>query len=142
MIFGPSLSGLTGKIMKLNKTPKQTVRAYCQHCLVLDRFNAELVRDCQGDQAYTGPCPFFPYRLGKRIPVKIFRAFCLQCMGGSPSMVRDCQSVHCLIHSYRFGKNPARIGKGASGEVMEKMNAAKRIVSNGFSSQNQFSVGE
>ncbi len=46
-------------------TLKQAVRAYCQHCLGLNYFNTEAIRDCQGDQAYIGHCPLFPYHMGK-----------------------------------------------------------------------------
>lgn len=97
-------------------TPKETVRAYCTHCLGLAQLNAEAVRDCQGDQAFTGPCPFFPYRLGKRIPVRVFRAFCIDCMGGQPRLVKDCPATTCEVFPYRFGKNPALRGqvRGAS----------------------------
>ena len=96
--------------------PKETVRAYCTQCLGLTQFNAEAVRDCQGDQAFTGPCPFFPYRLGRRTPIRVFRAFCLQCMGGSSNLVRECKVDSCPAHPYRFGKNPALKGqvRGAS----------------------------
>jgi len=101
-------------------TPKETIRAYCTHCLGLAQFNTEAVKDCQGDQAFSGPCPFFPYRMGKRIPVKVFRAFCLQCMGGNRELVRECETVSCPTYPYRFGKNPAKKGQGASKETMKK----------------------
>lgn len=124
------------------KSPKQTIRAYCQHCLGLKQFNTESIRDCQGDQAFLSPCPFFPYRLGKRILVKVFRAFCLDCMGGSPSMVLACQAITCRIYPYRFGKNPARIGQGRSSEDMARLRAVRITVSKKISAQNQFSPGK
>lgn len=122
------------------KSPKQTIRAYCQHCLGLNQFNAEAIKDCQGDQAYSGPCPFFPFRLGKRSPVKVFRAFCLACMGGSHSMVKECETTDCLIHPYRFGKNPARTGKGSSPEVMARIRAQRHTLSQEIFVQNEFTM--
>jgi len=101
-------------------TPKETVRAYCTHCLGLTQFNAEAVRDCQGDQAYAGPCPLFPYRMGKRTPVRVFRAFCLQCMGGNRGLVRECETVSCPVHPYRFGKSPALKGQVRGASLLSK----------------------
>jgi hypothetical protein len=98
-------------------TPQQAVKAYCQQCLRMKQFNADQVRDCQGDHI---KCPFFPYRLGKRPPVKVFRAFCIDCMGGYRETVIDCPSVKCECYPYRMGKNEARKGLGASKEAMGK----------------------
>ena len=38
-------------------------------------------------------------------PLKRIRAFCLECMGGSHRLVRDCADVSCHFHPYRFGRN-------------------------------------
>jgi len=107
-------------------TPLETVKAYCAHCLGMPQHNADEIRNCQGDQAYPGPCPFFPYRMGKRTPVRVFRAFYLQCMGGNREFVRECQTVSCPVHPYRFGKNPAKKGQGASKETMKKARQSKK----------------
>jgi len=105
----------------MNKfTPTQTVRAYCTHCLGLPQFNKEVVKDCQGDLAYQGPCPLFLYRMGKRIPVKVFRAFCLECMGGNREFIRECETVTCPIHPYRLGKNPSLKGQVRGASLMSK----------------------
>lgn len=111
-----------GKMQSMNEklTPLETVRASCTHCLGLAQFNTEAVRNCQGDQSVNGPCPFFPYRMGKRISIRVFRAFCLQCMGGSPNLVRECETVSCPVYPYRMGKNPAKRGQGASVEILKK----------------------
>lgn len=92
-------------------TPKQTIKTYCVHCLGLPRFDTKVVSDCEGDQAANGACPFFPYRMGKRPPVKIFRAYCLYCQGGSREAVASCPVESCPVHPYRFGKNPKLIGR-------------------------------
>ena len=98
-------------------TPKETVHHFCHVC-VQSRLESE-VENCGGQLVYaTGKtCPFFPYRLGKRLPIKVFRQFCLECMGGSSVLVRECEKDDCPMHSYRFGKNPARIGKGHFAQV-------------------------
>lgn len=119
------------------ETPKQIIHAYCQHCLGLSHFKTDEVRDCQGDKAYSGSCPFFPYRLGKRPSVRVFRVFCLQCMGDSVGLVRECETSNCIIHYYRFGKNPTRIGKGRGPEVMSRARAQKLTLSKGISIQNK-----
>ncbi|PKN30509.1 MAG: hypothetical protein CVU64_03190 [Deltaproteobacteria bacterium HGW-Deltaproteobacteria-21] len=78
----------------------------------MDQFNRNEVENCRGDTCHAGPCPLFPYRMGRRIPVRVFRPFCLQCMGGSVNFVRECSTETCPVHPYRFGKNPARMGMG------------------------------
>lgn len=97
---------------KAKLTPKETARAKCTECLGLVQFNRNEIQDCKGDTCYSGPCPLFPYRLGRRTPVKVFRAFCLQCMGGSVNLVRECDTLTCPVHPYRMGRNPARAGMG------------------------------
>ncbi len=92
-------------------TPKGAVRAYCKQCLGLMRWNGEAVDDCQGDRAANGPCPFHPYRMGRRPSVKVFRCFCLHCTGGDRAYVNDCPATSCPAYPYRFGKNPALTGK-------------------------------
>jgi len=92
-------------------TPAGAVRAYCQDCLGTKQFNTDMVRDCQGDKDPNGPCAFFPYRLGKRPSVKVFRKFCLDCMIGDREAVACCETENCVCHPYRFGKNPALLGK-------------------------------
>ena len=94
------------------KTPKEACLAYCRECVQGER-RPELVESCQGDQAIGGLCPFYPYRLGQKRPsVKVIRKFCVQCMGGSEHLVRDCESVECLCWPYRMGTNPSRKGIG------------------------------
>ncbi len=92
-------------------TPREALKAQCQQCLGLNQFHPNEVQNCQGDTCHVGPCPLFPYRLGKRSPVKVLRAFCLHCMGGDSVFVRECGTVPCPVHPYRFGKNPAMMGK-------------------------------
>lgn len=97
------------------KTPSATVRGQCKDCLCLSRWDRETVLTCQGDTCLTGPCPIYPYRGGKRIPVKVFRAFCKHCLGGQGSFIKNCSSIHCRIYPYRFGTNPSRQGIGRKG---------------------------
>jgi len=103
--------------MQTRRTPKETIHNFCHYC-IKSRSDAE-VENCGGQLVYaTGrPCPFFPYRMGKRSPLKVFRQFCLECMGGSSALVRECDKEDCPMHSYRFGKNP--FIKGADKERMD-----------------------
>jgi hypothetical protein len=116
-------------------TPKETVHSRCHYC-VQSRHDAQVI-SCGGDMVYaTGkPCPFFPYRAGKRSPMKVFRQFCLECMGGSPSLVRECEKEDCLMYSYRFGKNPSI--KGSDRERMEAIRPPGSTFSPAKSVQNQ-----
>lgn len=107
----PTTKHKRGKIMEeIQKLmPKEAIRAYCMQCLGMKQLNTDQVKDCQGDQV---KCSFFPYRLGKRPPVKVFRKFCLQdCMNGYRGLVADCTTKDCPNHPYRMGTNPALIGK-------------------------------
>ena len=45
-------------------------------------------------------------------PVKTIRAKCLECSGGQPSEVRNCQIPECPLFPFRLGKNPNRKGIG------------------------------
>lgn len=94
-------------------TPKDTVHNFCHTC-VCSRQD-KVVDKCDGHTVYaTGKeCPFYPYRNGdKRISVKVFRAFCMECQGDSYQAIENCNVEQCLVYPYRFGKNPARLGYG------------------------------
>jgi len=91
--------------------PGEAKRKLCVQCIGKGQFNTEEVRNCQGDQAKTGACPIYPYRIRERMSVKVFRKFCLQCMGGSRDAVSECQTDDCPAYEYRFGKNPILAGK-------------------------------
>lgn len=41
-------------------------------------------------------------------PVKVIRAYCLECSNGQPSEVKHCSVVRCPLYPFRFGKNPFR----------------------------------
>ena len=98
------------------RSPSKTVKLKCQECLGFTYFDKKAIEDCKGDVCFTGgPCPLYPYRLGKRISVKMFRKYCIECMGGQPYLVANCSSTECAVYSYRFGKNPARTGIGGKG---------------------------
>lgn len=111
------------------KTPGSAIRAFCVYCVsgvVGD------VKNCggHGENPLFDYCHFFPYRMGRGRPsVKTIRKNCLQCMGGSPSLVRECTTTYCNCYPYRMGKNPARIGTGASGERMIEITRKKMAVS-------------
>ncbi len=111
------------------RTPAETVRAWCAYCVQSTR-RAE-VKNCGGYLVFaTGKaCEFFPYRLGKRPPMKVFRQFCLACQGGSAAFVRECETYSCALHGYRFGRNPAR--KGACKDHLDAIRPQGRPLSAG-----------
>lgn len=40
--------------------------------------------------------------------LKVMRAFCMDCMGGSMSEIKKCTSIGCDLWPYRMGKDPFR----------------------------------
>ena len=98
--------------------PAEAVRASCTQCLCMKQFNTEQVRDCEGNQV---SCSFFPYRLGKRPPVMVFRKHCItDCMNGYKNLVSTCTTDDCPSHPYRFGNNPALTGKVRGASLTQK----------------------
>ena len=43
-------------------------------------------------------------------PLKSIRKHCLDCSGGSPKNVRECEIQDCPLFGFRFGKNARRKG--------------------------------
>ena len=39
-------------------------------------------------------------------PLKAIRCFCIECMGGQVTYVKDCTSKTCPLYDFRMGKNP------------------------------------
>jgi len=96
----------------VRRTPKNAVRAYCLHCTGGNHME---VKSCTANDPSYHVCPLHPYRMGKgRVSIRVFRKVCLQCMGGNKAFVRKCETDACLIHPYRSGKNPSRVGIGQS----------------------------
>ena len=120
-------------------TPNETVKAFCVECLGLKQFNRSEIENCQGNTCIGG-CAFFEYRLGKRIPVKVFRKFCTECMNGQAVLIPGCPATKCKIYKYRFGKNPTRAGQGQSAEVMKMVRESGKNRQNGTIKQRSVSV--
>lgn len=117
---------------KGNRSPRETIKAYCWECTASKR--AEVI-SCDGDGSNPAyhQCAFHPYRTGKKRPsVKIMRKFCMECMGGSAALVSNCETTDCLIYLYRFGKNPARTGKGHFAQRAACANVRKLGLNGGF----------
>ena len=91
--------------------PKAAIREMCKDCLGLSSWDRKAVTYCEGDRGYKESCVLFPYRLGKRISVKLFRRECLNCQGGSLHQINACVTVDCPLYIYRTGKNEMNIGK-------------------------------
>jgi hypothetical protein len=101
--------------IKRNVAPRRTISNNCIDCVG----GASMVRDCQGDKLFDGPCLFYRYRMGRRrLSVRLIRKHCLWCMGGNEKLVRECPSKTCPFLPYRMGKNPQlkgrKISKGLS----------------------------
>ena len=127
-----------GARMKTNRTPSETLRAWCSNCVQSTR-RAE-IRKCGGYLVFaTGkPCPFYEYRLGgKRVNIRAFRQACLLCMNGSVSLIRDCEAS-CLLHPFRLGKNPNI--RGASKERMSVIRPKEGCIAKGFLKNEPLSV--
>jgi hypothetical protein len=119
---------------RTHKSPSRTIRAHCHYC-VQSRADAE-VENCTGQIVFaTGkPCLFYEYRMGNKRPsVKVMRKFCLDCMGGNKDAVKECEIDDCLIHPFRFGKNPARAGRGQNAAQMASLRSKRQAVSKGKS---------
>lgn len=124
----------------MNLTPKETVHAFCHICV--QSRSDDAVEDCGGQLVLaTGkPCPFYPYRTGKRVSAKVLRQQCMECMNGNPIYVRKCETVDCLLHLYRMGRNPRN--KGQCAERMSILRRSGTPFSSGATAQNQFSQEE
>jgi len=85
-------------------TLRQAVREHCIDCVG----SAPAIRDCRGNELHDRPCIFFSYRMGKGTSVMLIRKFCLNCMGGSWKLVKECPSKRCLFLCYRMRKNPGQ----------------------------------
>ena len=48
------------------------------------------------------------YRERIKNPATAIRAYCVECMGGSVSGVKDCTSMTCPLWNFRMGKDPLR----------------------------------
>ena len=51
----------------------------------------------------------------RKTALESIRLFCVQCMGGSPSLVTDCPSSNCVLYPYRSGA----IADGASRRLLK-----------------------
>ena len=97
----------TGEVFEM--TPGQAIRKFCVRCVG----TAFEVSNCGGDKMLhggnKGQCWLYPYRKGTGRPsVKTIRKNCLECMGGSYQLVKDCPSWDCPVFPFRFGTNPNR----------------------------------
>jgi len=113
-------------------TPLESIRAFCTACVG----SPHLVKTCGGDRIIGSQstnnaiCHFFPFRLGTGRPsVKTIRQFCLLCIGGKPSLVKECTSKKCQVWRYRTGKNPNRAGIGDANRLN---NPSKRALTGIF----------
>lgn len=57
--------------------------------------------------------------------LKVIRAKCLECAGGHPGQVRNCQLTGCPNWPYRMGKNPFRVGRTLDSETAKILHAKR-----------------
>jgi hypothetical protein len=107
------------------QSPARTVQLVCRDCLGLKDARTDIIKNCEGDTAQNGACPLYPYRMGKRISVKVFRKYCLYCNAGSSPLIESCPVETCPVFPYRFGKNPALTGINRSGIQKGSFGASK-----------------
>ena len=103
--------------------PKKVIEASCLHC---NGGIKEEVEKCIPDPKFH-VCAAHGYLLGQeKASPKMIRKLCLQCMGGSRALVRECKTADCFRHPYRMGKNPLRKGIGQNAERMRIIRPKKR----------------
>ena len=86
----------------MSNTPKEAIKQFCRNCVSGDYRH---VAECQGD---TVSCPLFRHRMKEgKIPVRVIRLACLNCMGDNRELVFCCTTEDCPLHEYRMGKNEA-----------------------------------
>ena len=54
-------------------------------------------------------------------PVKAIRKYCIECCRESLDEVRRCPATDCILHPFRFGKNPFRAVREVTEEQKRKM---------------------
>ena len=83
-------------------------------------------------------CTLYDYRLRKMPKIqnpsslKAIKLFCLDCAGGHPSEVKKysgklIDGSTCVLHQYRFGRNPKRKGIVSSGSFRSKSTAQSPV---------------
>jgi len=101
-------------------TPLKAIRLRCVDC---SETSTE-VRDCEFEGGREELCPLYPFRMGHRpkgsSPLRAIRAYCLWCCDGSAAEVKVCHPLGCMLRRYRFGKNPALVGKRGPGRPWPK----------------------
>lgn len=60
--------------------------------------------------------------------LKDVRRFCIECMGGQPSLVTGCESGGCPLHDYRMGKD--QHPNAAKSEAAKRNNNLKKETKN------------
>ena len=59
-------------------------------------------------------------------PLKAIKKNCIECMGGNPREVPNCEIKECPLYLYRMGHNPNRRGgKGRTGAWMAEIRPEK-----------------
>jgi len=107
--------------------PKEAIRHMCKECLGLKVWDSKQVENCTGNDGFLHSCVLYPYRMGKRIPIKMFREECIQCQGGSQKGVRECATENCPLFIYRMGVNEVHRGKKKRKKALLSNDSASEI---------------
>ena len=54
-------------------------------------------------------------------PAKAIRQYCIECCRESINEVRECPATECILHPFRFGKNPFRATREVTDEQKRRM---------------------
>lgn len=97
------------------------VRKHCVDCVGGSYRQAE---NCSAGPDAPQPCyrcTLYPFRMGKNPPAvgdrrnrcktKLIRKYCLDCMGDSRKLVRQCPSTSCALWPFRMGAVPSTRNK-------------------------------
>lgn len=83
--------------------PDEARKKFCALCLGDKNYKEKDVDECEGNESYSGECPLYRYRKGKKISASLIHKYCLYCMGGHSSLIEDCPSKDCPFYKFRMG---------------------------------------
>jgi hypothetical protein len=90
----------------------RAIRRHCMGCVGIGAGGSYRdIADCTAGPDGNGyQCLLFPFRMGtnpfppgdrRNHKTTLIHRFCRECMGGSPSLVRECKSTSCPLWGYR-----------------------------------------
>lgn len=89
---------------KIEMTPQaeELANVLRHNCLLCNAAESKTTRIvCSTKSCKMWPAMHRKFRLSYDDLIKAARAYCLDCMGDSKKLVRDCQQTDCLLYEYR-----------------------------------------